>query len=614
MKIVRSLVAGMLIVSIARGILQAASPLRAEFQAMAVSPRTAAPASATVKLHWQGSGLLEGVLELTVTERGEPLLRQRSQELTLGPGTQVIALMVPPFETEMGRRDVSVELKFISKQQSVALGVFPWSVGAPAVVRQFLIANCGAPRRNDADLVRLWQAIRLEGSRTTEESIGRSVRTLPATLEVEELPSTPLGFCAFDLVLLEGDSFRRLREKQLVGLSRWVEGGGSLYVVPNGPLPEGHLQFLNQLAAVHERAPFSLDPQDRLVSALGERVMLRPELGRCVIDLFPPDELKHLDFPAWRETVDFLWRRSAGSGQGRDTGVRAEIIRRFSDQLLPKEARLIPIPVLAGMLGAFLLLIGPGEWMGLGAIRRRRWTWLTFPISTALLTVATFAAAERYLGTADHRTAVTIVDVGKGGRVLREHRLEMIFAAREREGISEMRHSLVVPTASSWKSDAAEITYEGQVPARSVMRQKVRQWVPQLNRHFSFEATVPVADIRWDAVTAEELLSAPGDPGVLFRQKTGLSDRYQVTVVGGGRGDPKVPSRFSALPGFLSEICVVPELRLGTRLVGFSPSGSGSLEDLALVDPSDRREIVLIVVEDTAPGLRIYRRKYRARD
>src|SRR5688572_13194912 len=70
--------------------LKAAPQLRAEFQSLAVTPRTAAPALVNVKLHWQGTRLLEGVLELTVTSRGEPALHQRSQELVLNQGVQVI--------------------------------------------------------------------------------------------------------------------------------------------------------------------------------------------------------------------------------------------------------------------------------------------------------------------------------------------------------------------------------------------------------------------------------------------------------------------------------------------------------------------------------------------
>ena len=286
-------------------------------------------------------------------------------------------------------------------------------------------------------------------------------------------------------------------------------------------------------------------------------------------------------------------------------------------ELLPRDARLIPLPVLGAMLGAFLLLIGPGEWFGLGAIRRRRWTWITFPISTAIFTAATLRAAEHYLGTTDRRAAVTIVDVGKGGRALREHRVEMIFAAREREAVSELRHSLVVPVlvgSEGTMNPAMRATYEGQVPARASLRQTVRQWVPQFNRHFAFESTAPPMGIRWDAVTADDLLNAGATRDQVFREKTGVRSDHGVATLRRRDDRLDVQTKHRALPDFLRGICFLPEEHIRNQLGTISPSGSGGLEDLALADPSTEREIVAMVIDESGPDLRIYRRRYRKED
>src|SRR5207249_1601711 len=114
----------------------------------------------------------------------------------------------------------------------------------------------------------------------------------------EELPLISAGYASFDLVLLEGEGFQKLREAQLAAIGSWVDAGGSVVVVPQGILTAGHVQFLNRLAGSAGEAsgsppavaaPYSLNERGELVA--GERALAAGKrlaryhagLGRAVV-------------------------------------------------------------------------------------------------------------------------------------------------------------------------------------------------------------------------------------------------------------------------------------------------------------------------------------------
>jgi len=63
--------------------------------------------------------------------------------------------------------------------------------------------------------------------------------------------------------------------------------------------------------------------------------------------------------------------------------------------------------------------------------------------------------------------------------------------------------------------------------------------------------------------------------------------------------------------GFLRQACVHPEVGLFSVVSQVSPTGSPSLEDLALLDPSDPKQWLLAVVTHRDGDYVIYRRLYR---
>ena len=49
------------------------------------------------------------------------------------------------------------------------------------------------------------------------------------------------------------------------------------------------------------------------------------------------------------------------------------------------------------------------------------------------------------MGRTDHRRALVVTDVGAEGRVLRQTRLELLFAAKEKNVETSVQHGLIMP-------------------------------------------------------------------------------------------------------------------------------------------------------------------------
>ena len=66
---------------------------------------------------------------------------------------------------------------------------------------------------------------------------------------------------------------------------------------------------------------------------------------------------------------------------------------------------------IAGLVVAYLLLIGPGDYLLMKQLRHMHWTWLTFPLVVILLCVTAFVLAQRWRGSRLHVNQVDLVDV-----------------------------------------------------------------------------------------------------------------------------------------------------------------------------------------------------------
>ena len=624
---IRAFAAGALLVL---AVCSRADSLRADFSPLTLRPRTNAPAIFGIKLHRAGAGLLEGALQITLEVGGEVLLRQQTQDLTLAAGTQSFRVITPPLPPHPSYITTEARLIFLTKAGATDLGRFPVEAVGRGM-RNFVIAVCDGRGAGVRD-VALWQSLRLEGLFPAAANAANFISTSPAYFAPEDFPANPLALFAFDLVLLDGDGFAQLREKQLAAVTRWVEAGGSLCVLPGRGLKDEHAGFLSAFAGGKDPAPWRITDTGEWVPTGDQPLLRRAGLGHVVIGAHPAD----VTLDAWTRAGGFLWKfrrstadyfsygskssqpmnlaRSLDEAQ-REARQQRDEVGQLLKTLLPQSTRLISPLTLALILAGFLLVVGPLDWFTLGAVRRRRWTWIAFPLASAGFTALVISEAGRALGREDHRASLTITDVGPGGRVLRESRFELRFAARNQESLTEIRNGFAVPTDLGARDSGGSVEtarFAGQMPARFTMRQHLRQWTPQFNRVTTLEASGSSAAIPWGEI---ETAVAAGvrEPDISLRAfamkhaplGTYLFNRDNVMLSAN-------PS--AALPAGLTQLCRGPKHGIGGLLARIAPDAAGDFGDLPLLDPGDPHEWLFVIFRETPDGVHLYRRLFRTDD
>ena len=638
--LIRAFAAGALLVF---AVCARADALRADFSPLTLRPRTNAPALFDLKLHRAGAGLLEGALEITFEAGGEVVLRQRTPDLTLAAGTQSFRIITPPLPAHESYSGTEARLRFLTKTAAVDLGRFPVEAASRGT-RNFVIAVCDSHAAGARD-VALWQSLRLEGFLPVRANADKLITTSPAYLSSEDFPANPLALFAFDLVLLDGDGFALLREKQLAALTRWVEAGGSLCVLPGRGLKDEHARFLNAFANGKNPAPFQITDAGEWVPNGNQPRRLRAGLGRVVIGLRPADDT----LIGWTEAGAFLWKLRGTAADFLPGGnrwdesvnltasmqVEQEMARQRRDEmgqllntLLPHSTHLLSPQTLALILAGFLLVVGPLDWLFLGFIRRRRWTWIAFPLVSAGFTALVIYEAGRALGHEDHRAALTITDVGPGGRVLRESRFELLFSARNQESLTEIRNAFAVPTTfrgsgsgrRSSGADAAPVWFSGQMPVRFTMRQQLRQWTPQFNRVTTIETSADGSGIPWKEIETRVVPSP--SPKVEITAIANRQSNWDCALFHHMKDDLNlVRQDQSALeqkdrwqPVQTKSLCASWPGGLSQFVARISPDGSDNFEDLLLLDAHDPNEWLLVISQRTPDGVHLYRRLFRTDD
>ncbi len=601
--------------------------LRADVQPLALRSRTNAPAFIDVRLNSRQPAILTGTLELQIMSGNDVVYRQQTPELALPPGATTQRLFLPSIVDSRGT-GVDVQLRFVTRQGTVDLGRFQVA-GEPGVARQYLIGVCGSGSSFPTDRPRLWQALRPERLFVGSKSGSAwQVNTLPAWITPEDFPSA-LGLCAFDVIAVEGPSFAALGEKQLAALATWVEAGGSLCVVPRAPVDKEHVAFLNALAGKSSApTPVSVVPGGPLMIDGGPLLMRHAGIGRVVIALTPPTDETEMNQIPWRRAAAFLAKAQAGStsesestlvidpparrnpprysGNARDlgTGIQEALFRR-----LPNSSRMIPLPVVATLLGTFVLLIGPGEWIVLGWLRRRRWTWFTFPLFATGFALLAVHTGEHYLGRDDKRVTLIVTDVGEHGRVLRENRMELQVAGRDMTSSSEMRQGLSLPvrfwnSGTNYEVGLSVPLYQGQVPTHYTLHQPLQQWKPVLQRTMTLATGSAAPEIHWPEIDAHEFTKGRNAQSH-FEQEIGRE--WMVDVFHLGR-------RPSAMTAIAPNLSFFDESNAVGWAAAFSPSGNADLLDVALHDPSDPQEWLVVATKTTDNEIHLIRRIYRTDD
>jgi len=647
----------------------AADKLSVDLIPVGLRPRNEAPIPVEARFKWDSTRILEGRLEMEFLEGNQVLGRYRSGELALTGGEQTFRMLLPPSLAPFSDSQVEVQMKFVSAGNT--LPIEPSILSVPtASERSLVVGWCDVGTAAGLSAADLVQNLRLEHFAPPADNVAqRLLMTSVVRLAPEDLPAQPLGYTPFDVVVLTAEAFKGASERQLQALARWVKGGGSVCVFVAGGLRPQHLWFLNQLNESIAGGPmFQTDNAGNLLSAEGGILQLRSGLGRSVIVAGENLADASLKLSAWRAAAAFLWKlRSSQSRAIADSGhwevpanpstrnlrmmggqqffpqnqpqyreplsyavqptsLGAELLNR----LMPQTVRLIPFSALIGMLTLFLLLIGPVDYFVLGFFRQRRFTWVLFPAMSFAFTIATVLMANHYLGLRDQRRSLIVVDLAKDGTALRWNRYELVFAARDKQSVTELKDALWAPLAVqampaefynpnyrpvnpynrsygysvNAEREAGPPLYDGTLPVHFQTSEAIRQWRPELNRFFSFEPPPVALFPNWRAIEAAwpdlENIRAK-----LSEKKSFSGDLYAISranAIAPGPGSTGI------LPAsILEELCRSDSRGLQSLVSQISPTGGGNFEDVPAMD-MEANDSVLAIVTQIGDDIVVYRR------
>jgi hypothetical protein len=515
-------------------------------------------------LNWTGFELLEGHLDIVVSDGNNLIGRIRTDEIVLSTGSRRIETRLPVFSTEGYYSQAMLHAVFVTNDRRFDLNEFPLRFQAYGTRTMTVGISDPWGVRFSPRQSQLTQSLRLE--RFNPEKQDRSLTSSFGHLAPTEMPSDALGYCVYNLVVLMDEGFSELRPKQLAALYDWVAAGGSVCIMPGGGLGADHVEFLNRLAARDEQAtPLLLDSEGRLIpegdNELTTFRLLQPGMGRAAIVIAANDTRRNPDSNAWREMVAFLWNVHAelvprlardgnwssarilsrgdvsgyGAGSTRDKFEYKAISQGnwLLERLMPESVKVVPLGLIGLILAGYVLLIGPVDYFLLGAFKQRKLTWILFPLVTVGVTLFTVWLSQWYMQPSEDRRTVEFLDVGDDNSIARRSRFELLFTSTPRAVETPVVGEIFAPFNQQRFSSRDQqmygniyrgqevveqlvglADYEGRIPADYTVTQQIPQWTPQINRFFSIRpGDDAISDGRkrfdWQAIKPSGSLAGP---------------------------------------------------------------------------------------------------------
>ena len=612
-----------------------------------VQPRMNGPIPIPIALHWDGAALLEGRIEATVFRRKTPLGVVVSPPMFLSNGKRSTVLTLPPPPGIVDGDSLDVSVRFIGATRTWDAGIF--SLGSIQLGDSKELVLCIAQGTQSATEFRIERERRLAFEANLPRArfgLAGTVTTRRTSLKPTEFSTNPAAFCAYDALFLDGPAFAQLSEKQLSALLRWVRAGGNLAIasgdVATPALNERQLTFLKRLlvesdftAALTDGGQLSLASQNGSVAT----AQVAAELGRLVV-FTAPETAYDLDGPVWKSAMHWLWK---AKHPPRDD---AELEEELQNQnfvpfegdanrvqwvekaaagfapLAPDAPRQIPFFTLGSILAALLLVVAPGEWIVLGKLRRRRWTWVVFPLMCAGCAWWVSALAARYVGFQDRSGTLRIVDIGTDGRVLRDVRFQQLLPSTDRVWTHDVRDGVAVPLERYSRNSDAEFV-ESNVAAETewlsadhhILRRTLRQWTPGLVRVTTFPDVAEDSGVDWSAARVSLKRTAKSTTGAKNVDGWNVANSQDIGHMG-GRDVLDVYERDAVTSSDSSETQTITTTLARSAFISnydlitrHSPALGGHYADLATDSPDEHDFIA--AWRRTGNELVIYRRYFR---
>ncbi|MGK2849397.1 MAG: hypothetical protein ACSLFN_00560 [Candidatus Limnocylindrales bacterium] len=230
-----------------------------------------------------------------------------------------------------------------------------------------------------------------------------NVAPLTVALDVADLPERVEAWNTLDRLVWQDTDASQMTPEQLAALRGWVAGGGRLVIVGGTSGPSSLSGFPDLLLPYRPTATVDVAPGS-LGAVLGELPATATDLPALSGDLLGGRALASsgdrvvvgeraygsgaVTLVGFDPTADWIAESNAGEGLWRRllptrtvggpvVGDDSQIVQAASQ--LPSLA-LPPIGGLIALLAAYILLIGPINYLVLRRLDRREWAWVTMPV------------------------------------------------------------------------------------------------------------------------------------------------------------------------------------------------------------------------------------------
>lgn len=630
----------------------------------------------------QGAPLAEGRLELKCIAENHLLGTLVTEELVISGQEQKIRIVLPPLNWSPNAVEIDVHLRWLGKDRAWNLPTQRLRTALRSA-RKFPVLIGETPQRPRAARKRDPLADRLRFELLLPEELQDRAITIIHHQAAPGFPQDPLAFCQYEVIAIADDVFPALRAAQLDAMIQWVRAGGSLYLEPEGVLEPYHVAALNRLVQdERDRPAFVTDEKGRLpLTTLpdGEGVFIGCcGLGTVVLHL--ADEKAEISVERWKDVAAWLWKfRGIFADMIRGDGLTLEVavaqlrpnqdsdvylergppLDEIMDAIRPAGVKLVPVWVIGTLLGVLVLVIGPLDYLVLSSLRRRKWTWITFPACIVLMTGVVVALTNYYLSSSEARRALILHDVADDGEIVRTNRFELVFASATRQLETDMQSALFAPLKKGGavvddnfrlnqrqraqlqslnynqgmiysQSLVAQMELEatdpvnvaGRVPGRYSVSQHVNQWTPQLNRKLSIGPTAQAKPVDWDA------LQIPPFPNVGFLKKYGETSNLSpltsrlIEQFGPTAQAMALPAEgvvWKTMPNtqwqpILQRLTLAERPDVAKLLSQTSPHGGRTLDDVTLGACCAANRWWLFVIVPQGDEVLVYRRSYAYSD
>ncbi len=662
-------------------------PLEFEIDQSAWALRAGAPVSLRLKITCASAGIMEGNLELHVNDNtGTTVALIRIPDQVYSPGRQEVEYLLPlqshALQNVMG---ITCFFHDKNKQSHVSTGQLTLPSRRSFVVS--IVGGRGADETGADDFA--W--LMLE-SRCPQHSLNPTITpmlTMTRRMLAADVPRDPLKHLPHDIVVVEAGGFTELVGPQVHALEAWVKGGGSLFLqYGKQELSTEQQAFVERLTA---KKPDVLDdevegttliPLIRGQSAIAleygfghvwlttqrswdmasetDRLAayeflwrLRPEhhdsLGQSgELSLNPANREQQTQWNQYQYSGAYPGSQIPSGGSGILNFEQNQILIRWGqllqearssrpnemiEALMPRDVQAVPVWLLSSMILVYIAAIGFGDYIILGKLKRRRWTWFTFPAMTLLVSLLSIGTAKGYLGTSQELSAVEFRDVANDGTLCRVQRFELLFrssSGRAETKLDQVAYTPVArqnPGSQNYQGgmqaiDAQMIVIEGIPTAQATVTQQIEQWKPQLNRTVSFPRDqkapltlpVPEAGMSLSSPQYAKQLEAniretwPNYEGHFFFAHTGVvagqnALHHTVNTIGGA-GLLQLMTNCQPLGSAPNQ----GGSGLFTLFNQISPSADTGLADMVIATPG--HEVLCVAVREANNELVIYRWRF----